>query len=112
MSLRDIVEEVKAQLQGSVTSQGACFGSLLTDFKLSSSITSLEVWRSVDEAFTDTIYQAPWQRTARVLMTATIDEPAITNAQTTGLIDSYIHKPFKLSDLRNAVVTSILGRMV
>lgn len=112
MSLRDIIGEAEGHFRHAINSSGASFGGLITDFHLSPTITSLEVWSAVDALFASTSYQEPWRRTARVLMTATVDETAITKAESAGLIDSHIHKPFKLSDLESALVTSIFRRLV
>ncbi len=111
VSLTHIREEAEGILRQTISSTGACFGSLITDYNLSPSITSLEVWRSMDATFTDAPYLEPWRRTARVLMTAATDEAPIHRAKTDRLIDTYIHKPFKITQLENAFITSILGRI-
>lgn len=111
MSLHEIIEQTENHLRSNISSTGTSFAGIITDFKLSPSINSLEVWRAVDASFSNTSYQTPWRQTGRVLMTATLGEIAIKEAQTTGLIDSLIHKPFSLSQLENALITSIQARI-
>lgn len=110
-SLSQIREETEALLRQAITSTGTCFGSLITDYRLSPTMTSLEVWRAVETTFSETPYHEPWRRTGRVLMTASTDEAPINKAERDHLIDALIHKPFKISHLETALITSILGRM-
>lgn len=111
MSLREIIGETEGHFRHAITSSGTSFGGLITDFHLSPTITSLEVWSAVDASFASTSYQGLWRQTARVLMTASVDETAITQAESAGLIDSHIRKPFTLSDLQRALVDSIFRRL-
>lgn len=111
VSLTHIREAAEGILRQTISSTGACFGSLITDYNLSPTITSLEVWRAMDDTFTEYPYQEPWRRTARVLMTAAADEAPIIRAETERLIDTHIHKPFKITQLESALIASILGRM-
>jgi hypothetical protein len=111
MSLAQIKQQTEGLLKTAIASTGACFGSLITDYNLSPTITSLEIWRAVESALSEAPYHEPWTRTARVLMTGATDESPIIKAETDRIIDTHILKPFKISHLESALITSILGRL-
>jgi CheY-like chemotaxis protein len=110
-SLAHIKEQTEGLLKTAIASTGACFGSLITDYNLSPTMTSLEIWRAVEADLSEAPYNEPWARTARVLMTASTDEAPIIKAETDRIIDTHILKPFKISLLERALITSILARM-
>jgi len=110
-SFAHIREEAEGILKHTMTSTGACFAGVITDYNLSPSMTSLDVWRAMDVTFTHTPYDAAWRRTARVLMTAAAEEAHILSATTERVIDSHIHKPFRITQLEAALISSILGRL-
>jgi hypothetical protein len=109
--LSTIISETEAALRKQIELTGASFGSIITDYNLSGGMTSLEVWRAIDASFKATEGHEYWQRTGRVLMSASPRESEIIEAQHCHLIDRYISKPFNLSTFEDAVVASVLKRL-
>ena len=111
LPLSTIISETEAALRKHIELTGASFGSIITDYNLSGGMTSLEVWRAIDASFKAPKGHEYWQRTGRVLMSASPRDSDIIAAEQCHLIDRYISKPFKLSTLEDAVVASVLKRL-
>jgi hypothetical protein len=109
--LPTIIRETETALRNQIEQTGASFGSIITDYNLGGGMTSLEVWQAIDASFKTPESRSSWQRTGRVLMSASPRGATIIAAEESNLIDRYISKPFKLSSLEDAVVASVLKRI-
>ena len=109
LSLATIIRETDTALKKHIEATGTSFGSIITDYNLGGGMTSLEIWRAIDASFQ--AHRAHWQRTGRVMISASPREADIVAAEKSNLIDHYISKPFKLSALEDALVSSVLKRI-
>jgi hypothetical protein len=106
-----LVDRIETILRRQFEQTGNFVAGIITDYNITPSVTSLDIWKAVELSLLRAGHQEAWRATGRVLATGARINPEISEAIDNSQIDFCVAKPFKISTLTDAVEASVAKRL-
>lgn len=106
-----LVDRIETLLRRQFEQTGNFIAGIITDYNITPSVTSLDIWKAVELSLIRSGHHEAWKATGRVLATGTRINPEISEAIDSNRIDFCVAKPFKISTLTDAVEASVAKRL-
>lgn len=102
-----LVAMLSATLRRRLEDTGHGFAAVISDYNLSYAGEATTIWTDVLAQLPPECRNKCWDSVGRILVSGFIPDEQKPTIHSTGLFDLIVDKPFRVADIRNAVLTSV-----